>query len=119
MKQDLLKFQFAAPTEDAGNMLGAIVNKLNSAPWMGKDARTCRVVKLHIKGKAGGIAQGYIIVRHRPHGWKIRSVNQDEQGQLLDQESHTLPDGAEPIIMEVDPYPDVDFNRFDFGQLVA
>jgi hypothetical protein len=119
MKPDLLTFQFAARTDVAGNMLGAIVNKLNSRDWMGKPPRTCRVVKLHIKGKPGGVAEGYIIVRHRPHGWKIRQVSQDEQGHLLDDEKHPLPDGAEPIIIEFDPLEEVDFNGFDFGRLVA
>lgn len=103
MKPDLLTFQFAAPNRCCRHQLGAIVNKLNSRDWMGKQARTCRVVKLHIK----------------PHGWKIRQVSQDDQGHLLDDQKHPLPEGAEPIIIEFDTLEEVDFNGFDFSRLVA
>ena|SRR5687767_7808447 len=118
MKQDLLTFQFLAPTVAAGNMLGAVVNKLNSKPWMGREARTCRIVRINVTGQAGAMASGFIVVRHRPYGWKLRLVNQDENGRLLDDQSKPLPEGEEPVIREVDALEEVDFNRFDFGKLV-
>jgi hypothetical protein len=82
---------------------------------MGHAPRTCRVVKLHIKGKPGGLATGFIVVRHRPHGWQLRCVHQDQFGRLLDEQGNLLPEGEEPVIRESDLLEEVDFNGFDFG----
>jgi hypothetical protein len=118
MSQELLKFVWRALTGDAERMFAALPDNVNSLPWRGRAARTCKVVAAGITEQAGGTSAGEVVVRYRPEGWTVRRIDRAEGGRLLDGHGGLLPEGREPVTRESVVYGEADFNRFDFGRLV-
>src|SRR5262245_31939884 len=117
MTRDLMTFRYKGPCP--AQMLMTLMNKVNCKPWQGKDPRTCQVVDVHISMIPGGIFGGTITVRHRPDGWRVRRIDQTSEGEFLDGHGNPLPEGQEKVVLEWEvPHEEVDFNQFDFGELV-
>jgi hypothetical protein len=82
------------------------------------EAGTCMVDEFDIQRCEDGIDRGVLTVRYRPHGWPIRRLARDHDGSLADAQGNPLADGQEPVLLEFDVYPRIDFNELDFGTLL-
>src|SRR5262249_20668686 len=91
MPTEFLRFRIEASVGVVNQMLAALLDKVNSRPWMGKEARTCKIDDFRLKGVKGafGCVEGVVRVRHQPRGWT----------------------GGPPL-------GEIDFNDFDFGTAV-
>lgn len=116
MRKELLVFRWSGTFKEA-RLLMATLNKVNMHAWMHRAAKTCKVENVHIEG-CGDPMSGMIVVRHRAAGFGVRRVDRGLQG-YLDGRGKPLPEGQEKVVLEFDVFGSIDFNGFDFGELVS
>jgi hypothetical protein len=103
---------------------------VNSKTWMGRPPRTCRIGRLSMELADPGQTQEFEIEVHyrspdfvsyvgttRYEGWDVPQVR-EQDGIPVDATGSAIPDGTLLDYEQTEVYPQVDFERFDFGELV-
>lgn len=140
MNETLLRFKRRGPISVLGQLVDLdLMNRTNSTEWLGREPESCKVVRFQ-QQEAVALAEEtefHFTISYRPRGtinaiegedpwlglwsdgWKIKHINISRDGVLLDALGKPLPAGHEPVIVECSLYKTVDYNLFDYGELMV
>ena len=109
------------------------LDHLNSVEWLGREPQTCKILSLHQQSPVavGEQVEFEILVEYRPvgcitsnyggfwyDGWKIKNIDMKRDGTLLDGHGNPLSVGENPVVLEWNAYKSIDYNDYEWGELI-
>jgi len=116
---NILRFTLRLPPDDVVPITIALQNKLNEFTWLGKAPGTCKFRKFDDTQWTSSQASVDIKceIEYNPDGWRLKRIDKNPDGSLLDGRGNPLPEGHAPVILEWDIYHRIDFNQYNFEAL--